>query len=442
MKRIICAFVFSLLAGAAQAQSTKAQLTTEINTNLASGQPITAAQLRTTLTDILNSIMPTAPVTSNGIPCWAGTTGLLKDCVNTIGLDTVTLGNAGAKTSFTSSLIGGDPAFDIQASSSGAFAEVCKPSPGAGKLCFLTLNGPTSGTGAGAFIQADYNGSLGWGIGNYSTISGGAFDLTTTVKSVNGLRFIVNGVGAGLMTLNGTGDLSASAAGQIAGTATNDNATAGNIGQYVEGTSDAQALTFTVTIASPAVVTEAGHGYTNTGVGIWVPTTSGALPTGLTASTTYYVIPSTVSGSTFQVATSVANAVAGTPVNTSGTQSGTHTGTASTAVTNSNPFVVAAIPLTAGDWDVSFTSDHVAANTTVVSILEASSSASASIDSSITAFVQTTTTFPTTGSSNVLIGPVRRVSLSGAATYSLVVLDFFTTSTMKAYGTIHARRMR
>lgn len=88
---------------------------------------------------------------------------------------------------------------------------------------------------------------------------------------------------------------------------------------------DAQAssvsATATITIASPGVVTITGHGLT-TGKKIYF-TTTGALPTGLTASTTYYVI--FVDANTFRLATSAANALAGTAINTSGSQSGVHT---------------------------------------------------------------------------------------------------------------------
>lgn len=79
--------------------------------------------------------------------------------------------------------------------------------------------------------------------------------------------------------------------------------------------------TATITIASPGVVTIVGHGLT-TGNKIYF-TTTGALPTGLTASTTYYVIA--VDASTFRLATSMTNAFAGTAINTSGSQSGVHT---------------------------------------------------------------------------------------------------------------------
>jgi hypothetical protein len=81
--------------------------------------------------------------------------------------------------------------------------------------------------------------------------------------------------------------------------------------------------TVTITIATPGVVTWTNHSL-STGTPV-VFTTTGALPTGITAGTTYYVIA--VDASTFQIATTLANALAGTAVNTSGSQSGTHTGT-------------------------------------------------------------------------------------------------------------------
>lgn len=77
---------------------------------------------------------------------------------------------------------------------------------------------------------------------------------------------------------------------------------------------------FTVTIATPAVVTLSGHGFF-TGDSVYL-TTTGALPTGLTANTLYYVIE--VNSTTFRLATSRANARAGTAINTTGSQSGVH----------------------------------------------------------------------------------------------------------------------
>lgn len=102
--------------------------------------------------------------------------------------------------------------------------------------------------------------------------------------------------------------------------------TAGGRDTLYYDTKVAQSSTVTITIATPGVVSYTAHGlYTGQKIQI---TTTGALPTGLTASTTYYVIE--VDENTFRLATSLANAVAGTAINTTGSQSGVHTLTALT----------------------------------------------------------------------------------------------------------------
>lgn len=79
--------------------------------------------------------------------------------------------------------------------------------------------------------------------------------------------------------------------------------------------------TVTMTIATPCVVTWASHGLVS-GQRIQL-TTTGALPTGLSASATYWV---NVTGTnTFNLSSSLANLQAGTYIATSGSQSGTHT---------------------------------------------------------------------------------------------------------------------
>ncbi len=73
---------------------------------------------------------------------------------------------------------------------------------------------------------------------------------------------------------------------------------------------------FTVTIAAPGVITSYGHGLTWKDQVLFA--TTGALPTGLSADTYYYVIP--INADTFSVsATST-----GTAITTSGSQSGVH----------------------------------------------------------------------------------------------------------------------
>lgn len=83
------------------------------------------------------------------------------------------------------------------------------------------------------------------------------------------------------------------------------------------GTKTCDIGTFTVTIASPAVFSKTNQLAAGDKV---VFSTTSALPTGLVAGTTYYVISAGLSGSAFQVSATDG----GSAVNTSGSQSGTH----------------------------------------------------------------------------------------------------------------------
>lgn len=75
----------------------------------------------------------------------------------------------------------------------------------------------------------------------------------------------------------------------------------------------------TITIASPAVVTLTNHGLV---AGDQVKfTTTGALPTGITAGTAYFVIATGLTANSFQISATSG----GSAINTSGTQSGVHT---------------------------------------------------------------------------------------------------------------------
>jgi len=79
--------------------------------------------------------------------------------------------------------------------------------------------------------------------------------------------------------------------------------------------------TVTVTIASPAVMTWTAHGLVS-GQRIQLSTT-GALPTGLSTATTYWI--TVIDANTFNLSTSLANAQAATFITTTGSQSGVHT---------------------------------------------------------------------------------------------------------------------
>jgi len=77
--------------------------------------------------------------------------------------------------------------------------------------------------------------------------------------------------------------------------------------------------TVTISIATPGVVTFVAHGRP---IGSPVRfATTGALPTGLTAGVTYYIIAGGYTANAFEVATSIG----GTAINTSGSQSGVQT---------------------------------------------------------------------------------------------------------------------
>ena len=81
--------------------------------------------------------------------------------------------------------------------------------------------------------------------------------------------------------------------------------------------------TFTVTIADPGVFTCADHGlYPGDEV---ILETTGALPTGLSEDTKYYVVRQGITENTFQLSASKNDANDATAITTTGTQSGTHT---------------------------------------------------------------------------------------------------------------------
>jgi hypothetical protein len=82
-RRILAtAAVLCSLVAPTHAQKTKAQLNTEVSTTFPDNTTgsITPFGVRTFQNDLINSIMPTAPVVSGNLVCFNGTTGLLQDC--------------------------------------------------------------------------------------------------------------------------------------------------------------------------------------------------------------------------------------------------------------------------------------------------------------------------------------------------------------------------
>lgn len=173
-----------------------------------------------------------------------------------------------------------------------------------------TMNADTSLAGNGYFLDEDNMAS----------------DSATKVPSQQSVKAYVDAIRAALNTdglLAQTGDIWQQAGTTLPsgwllcdGTAVSRSTYATLFAELVKSKG-----TFTITIASPGVVTNTAHGI-YTGEGVYL-TTTGALPTGLSANTMYYAIR--VDANTFRLATSLANAIAGTAINTTGSQSGTHT---------------------------------------------------------------------------------------------------------------------
>lgn len=101
--RILAMVSACLLAYPAQAQKTKATLNTEISVLIPdnNAMSITPFDLRSVTSDMVNSILPTAPVVNGNLACFDGTTGLLKDCAVSPSNVSLTVG--------TTAIIGGTP---------------------------------------------------------------------------------------------------------------------------------------------------------------------------------------------------------------------------------------------------------------------------------------------------------------------------------------------
>lgn len=79
-------------------------------------------------------------------------------------------------------------------------------------------------------------------------------------------------------------------------------------------------FTVTISIATPAVISWTAHGF-SAGQRVQF-TTTGSLPTGITASTTYFVLASGLTANAFQISATDGGAA----INTTGSQSGVHSG--------------------------------------------------------------------------------------------------------------------
>ena len=123
---------------------------------------------------------------------------------------------------------------------------------------------------------------------------------------------------------------------------------------------------------------------------------------------------------------------------------------AAVALTTSVAANVTSISLTAGDWDISAQVDHLIAASTSITQLNASISLTsatlagqaggAGLGTDATAVASFSAMVPTANITQD-IGLVR-LSVAATTTVFLVAMDAFTLSTISAFGTIRARRVR
>ena len=109
-------------------------------------------------------------------------------------------------------------------------------------------------------------------------------------------------------------------AGAFTGVSINTGGTTSTLAVY-----DGNSSTVTITLATPGVISWASHGLAAGSAVVFE--TTGALPTGMTAGTAYYVSITGYTANSFQIADTKAHALAGTnSIATSVSQSGTQTG--------------------------------------------------------------------------------------------------------------------
>lgn len=116
---------------------------------------------------------------------------------------------------------------------------------------------------------------------------------------------------------------------------------------------------------------------------------------------------------------------------------------ASVSLTTATPANVTSVSLTAGDWDVSGTVDYnPGATTSITRLAQGVSSTSATLGAQDTYSQSASAADVPTAIVIALPTPVTRISLAATTTIYLVASATFTVSTLTAFGSIRARRVR
>lgn len=113
-----------------------------------------------------------------------------------------------------------------------------------------------------------------------------------------------------------------------------------------------------------------------------------------------------------------------------------------TALTTATPKTVTSISLTAGDWDISAVGALTGASTGTIFDVAVGTTTNSFTGTVLGDTRVQSPTVSLTGADASLMIPGMRVSISGTATYYLVVSETFTLGSPAAYGRISARRVR
>src|SRR5262245_33685029 len=218
--------------------------------------------------------------------------------------------------------------------------------------------------------------------------------------------------------------------------ATNDDAAAGKLGEYIEAAGTAASATVTISNGSPAVVTDTAHGQSIGAVVNFI--TTGALPTGLSVGTNYYVSAAGYGTNSYQLAATVADALAGAnSINTSSAGSGTHTRASNGVLTTITNLDLIGLLLSSWDWVVGGNTRFQPGVTTTVNGFQSwvSTTSATQPSNQMEIGIVGYNALVLVNSASVL-APHRRVSLATPTTVFLSARANFGTSTLNTTGKI------
>lgn len=296
--------------------------------------------------------------------------------------------------------------------------------------------------GSSVLLQATTNGTT---TGTRELIAGNGVTIPALATSPS-----QQGLGQGTLNcLNGCYDNSnrvySASNPNIVGTTTNNNAPTGSVGEYVVSNAFNTTATVTITQAAPGIVSWTAHGF-NVAAPVFL-TTTGGLPTGLSPNTNYYVCSANLAANSFALSTTVANALSGTCITTSSAGSGVHTGNSDALLTVANSGVITdltGISLTAGDWDVTFHTTYrpgAGTLTTYIANWMALSSGGFNANPGYGGTFSYPLNSAVLNDMTVVVAAAR-FSLASTTTIFATFTSGITTTDMKVFGSIHARRVR